>query len=66
MGAKMTSVLKKFITGNTVVKSYDQSPYPVEISPEGAVAVDAQKLVDSEPAKRQIAAVRELRIEKAK
>ncbi len=64
MGKKMSSALKKFVTattsGSTMVDSYDKSPYPVEISSNGSVAVDPKTLVSSEQAKRQIAAVREL------
>ena len=64
IGGRMLSALKKFVTsttsGSTVVESYDKSPYPVEISPTGAVSVDPHTLVNSEQAQRQVAAVREL------
>ena len=60
----MLSALKKFVTattsGSTTVQSYDESPYPVEISSTGAVSVDPKMLVDSQQAQRQVAAVREL------
>lgn len=65
IGRRMSSVLKKLMataarSSTSVVKSYDDSPYPVEISQDGSVAVDPNKLVDSQEARRHIAAVREL------
>lgn len=60
----MTSTLKKFfltaVSSGSTVKSYDQSPYPVEISEHGSVSVDPRAIVSTESAKQQIEAVREL------
>lgn len=58
----MTDAIKRFFTsGSRIVSSYDNSPYPVEISPDGSVAVDAKTMLKSDVVKNHIKAVAEIR-----
>ena len=74
LGERMKATLKNLFlsavsSSSTVVNSYDESPYPVEISADGSVAVDPNAVIKTDSAKRQIAAVRQLHgkiLEKAK
>ena len=57
---KIMSVVANVSSGSRVVSSYDKSTYPVRISANGSVGVEAKTLVNSSEAKRHIEAVREL------
>jgi hypothetical protein len=61
-GERMTDAIKKFFTSGTrTVSSYDKSPYPVEISPSGSVAVDPKTLLKTKVVQDHIKAVGEIR-----
>lgn len=56
------TAIRKFFTGSSrVVSSYDNSPYPVEISSTGSVAVDSKTLLRTKVVQDHIKAVGKIR-----